>query len=209
MAGAEWTKQVVCWVISWLLFKCICVSAPKQRGVGCFQTWLSVLTSSRCGRTASRLFSINSLAFIFMERSRTGQSPRRATTERDGEDEWWVTGLQRDYPNKPVLIKKNKKTWQQFIWDSILESISVSHRRMDDGWLWGSPWPDSLLLRGHPIGWQRSKRHTALRAGHEEERSCDPPRWALQILMPGHPEAKPEKFTANSQKLKKTKLGFY
>lgn len=48
----------------------------------CFQTWLSALTSSRCGRIASRFFSINSSAFMFMEWSRTGQRPRRAATEK-------------------------------------------------------------------------------------------------------------------------------
>lgn len=48
---------------------------------GHFQTWLSALTSRRCGRIASRLFSINSSALMFMELSRTGQRPRRAATE--------------------------------------------------------------------------------------------------------------------------------
>lgn len=47
------------------------------------QTWLSASTLSSCGRIASRLFSMNSSAFKFMEERRTGQRPRRASTEKD------------------------------------------------------------------------------------------------------------------------------
>lgn len=79
-----------------------------------FQTWLSALTSSRCGRIAFRFFSINSSAFMFIEWSRIGQRPRRAPTEKDGEDKMSNTDrASTHYPNNPQCYKAKIKmlTW--------------------------------------------------------------------------------------------------